>query len=90
MEKYEKSHIITTNLKYQPQRGTENLSYLVDHILFQIIKIISSISSKKREKVTDNPPIKIYVNKIENRITFKIKRGYYLELLTLVTMKLVR
>ena len=31
----------------------------------------------------------IYVNKIENRITFKIERGYYLELLTPETMKLL-
>ena len=31
----------------------------------------------------------MYVNKIENRITFKIKTGYYLELLTLETMKLL-
>ena len=31
----------------------------------------------------------IYVNKIENRITFKIKTGYYLELLTLETTKLL-
>ena len=34
-----------------------------------------------------NPSIKIYVNKIENRITFKIKNEYYLELLTPETMK---
>ena len=33
--------------------------------------------------------IRIYVNKFENRITFKIKNGYYLELLTLETMKLL-
>ena len=31
----------------------------------------------------------IYVNKIENRITFKIKDGYSLELLTPETMKLL-
>ena len=31
----------------------------------------------------------INVNKIENRITFKIKTGYYLELLTHETMKLL-
>ena len=31
----------------------------------------------------------IYVNKIKNRIKFKIKTGYYLELLTLETMKLL-
>ena len=37
---------------------------------------------KKHEAVTDNPPVRIYVNKIENGITFEIKTGYYLELLT--------
>ena len=37
----------------------------------------------------DNPPARIYVNKIENRITFKIKTGYYLELLRAETMKLL-
>ena len=31
----------------------------------------------------------MYVNGIENRITFKIKNGYYLELLTPETMKLL-
>ena len=31
----------------------------------------------------------MYVNRIENRITFKIKNGYYLELLTPETMKLL-
>ena len=31
----------------------------------------------------------MYVNKIENRVTFKIKNGYSLELLTLETMKLL-
>ena len=30
----------------------------------------------------------IYVNKIENRITFKVKIGYYLELSTPKTLKL--
>ena len=31
-------------------------------------------------KKTTNPSIRIDINKIENRITFKIKTGYYLEL----------
>ena len=31
----------------------------------------------------------MYVNRIENRITFKIKSGYYLELLTPETIKLL-
>ena len=47
--------------------------------------IIYSIYNKN----IDNPSIKIYVNKIENRITFKIKTGYYLELLTPEAMKLL-
>ena len=34
---------------------------------------------KKHETVTDNLPITIYLNKIEKRIAFKIKTGYYLE-----------
>ena len=44
---------------------------------------------KKNGENVDNPSIRIYVNKIENRITFKIKNGYYLELLTPETMKLL-
>ena len=42
---------------------------------------------KHREKI-DNPSIIINVNKIENRITFKIKTGYYLKLFKPGTMKL--
>ena len=44
---------------------------------------------KKYGKKTVNPSIRIYMNKIENRITFKIKTGYYLELLTPETMELL-
>ena len=44
---------------------------------------------KKHSESVDNPSIRIYVNRIENRITFKIKSGYYLELLTPETVKLL-
>ena len=44
---------------------------------------------KKHETITENPSIQIYTNKIKNRITFKIKTGYKLELLTPETMKLL-
>ena len=44
---------------------------------------------KKHSESVDNPSIIIYINKIENRITFKIKSGYYLELLTPETVKLL-
>ena len=36
---------------------------------------------KKHEIVTENLPIQIYINKIKNRIVFKIKTGHKLELL---------
>ena len=44
---------------------------------------------KKHCESVDDPPIEIFVSKNENRITFKIKNGYYLELLTPETIKLL-
>ena len=44
---------------------------------------------KKHGEKTKKLSIRIYVIKIENRITFKIKTGYYLELLMSETMKLL-
>ena len=41
------------------------------------------------EKKQVNRSTKIYVNKIENIITFKVNKGYYLELLTPETIKLL-
>ena len=43
----------------------------------------------KKHSESGNPPIRIYINRTENRITFKIKSGYYIELLTPETMKLL-
>ena len=60
--------------------GSYSISYIQD--CFQYIL-------KKHGENTDKPSIQIYVNKIENRITFKIKNGYSLELLTKETMKLL-
>ena len=44
---------------------------------------------KKHETLAENPPIQIYPNKIKNRIVFKIKTGFKLELLSSETMKLL-
>ena len=44
---------------------------------------------KKHETVSENPSIQIYSKKIINRIVFKIKTGYKLELLSPETMKLL-
>ena len=57
------------------------------HIFYYIFKIIFSL--KQHKESTDNPSVRIYVNKIENKIKFKIKTGYYLEPLTPETMKLL-
>ena len=40
--------------------------------------------------MTNNLSIKIYVNKIKHRITFKSKRGYYLKLLIYEIPKLLK
>ena len=44
---------------------------------------------KKHGENTGKPSIQIYVKKIENRITFKLKNAYSLELLTKETIKLL-
>ena len=82
-----KSSCNINKLKYLLQHGVRNLNFLIDHIQYQIFKIILSIFLINIKKV-----LIIHqscVNKIENRITFKIKTGYYLELLTPETMKLL-
>ena len=43
---------------------------------------------KKHETIVDNWAIQIYINKIKNRVVFKIKTGYKLELLLKETIKI--
>ena len=62
--------------------------WIIFYITWWIIFILNIYEKKHGEK-TINPSIRIYVNKIENRITFKNKTGYYLELSTPETMKLL-
>ena len=59
-------------------------SYSIDDIQDYFEFII-----KKHETLTGNLPIEIYPNKIKNRIVFKIKTGYKLELLTPGTIRLL-
>ena len=72
----------TINLTSQLQHGMINLNYVIGSILIWVY-------SKKHNENIDNPSMKIYVNKIENRIIFRIKTRYHLELLTPETMKLL-
>ena len=60
--------------------GSYSIADIEDYFVFMI---------KKHETFTENPSVQIYPNGIKNRIVFKIKTGYKLELLTLGTMKLL-
>ena len=55
----------------------------------RLILILIQIILKKHGEKTDNSSIKICINKIENRITSRMKAGLYLKLLTPETMKLL-
>ena len=66
--------------KFELPEGSYSVSDIQDYFEY-IIKI--------HETVTDNPPTKMYINKIENGITLKIKKGYNLQLLMPETMKLL-
>ena len=70
----------TWNDKFDLPDGSYSISDIQDYFEFII---------KKHETLTENPPVEIYPNKIKNRIVFKIKTGYKLELLTPETMKLL-
>ena len=70
----------TWNEEFTLPDGSYSVSDIQDY--FQYIL-------KKHGENTDKPSIQIYVNKIKNRIKFKIKKGYSLELLTKETMKLL-
>ena len=80
------------NNKFKISASTWNEEFkLIDgsYSLTDIQDYFEYILKKHRANV-DNLSIHIYVNKIENRITFKIKNGYSLELLTKETMKLLK
>ena len=70
----------TWNDEFELSGGSYSISVIQDYFDYILIKHGEDI---------DKPSIQKYVNKIENRVEFKIKNGYSLELLTPETMKLV-
>ena len=75
MEKYKKSYknkkieilAPTWSEKFELPDGSYSASIFQDHFMYII---------KKHQTVTDNPPIRMYLNKTESRITFsRIKVG---------------
>ena len=71
----------TWNDEFELPDGSFSVSDIQDYFKY--------IFKKKHRENANKPSVQIYVNKIENRITFKIKNGYSLELLTPETMKLL-
>ena len=70
----------TRNDTFDLPDGSYSIADIQDYFEFII---------KKHETFTENSPVQIYPNKIKNRIVFKMKTGYKLELLTPETMKLL-
>ena len=70
----------TWNDKFELPDGFYSVSDIQDYFKYIL---------NKHEENINKSSVQIYVNKIENRITFKIKHGYSLELLTPETMKLL-
>ena len=69
----------TWNYKFELPDGSYSVSDTQDYFEYIL---------KKHGEDIDKPSVQTYVNKIENRVPFKIKSGYSLELLTPETMKL--
>ena len=70
----------TWNETFDLPDGSHNISEIQNYIEYII---------KKHETIGENAPILIYANTINNRIVFKIKIGYKLELLSKETMKVL-
>ena len=70
----------TWNDEFELPDGSYSVSDIQDYFEYIL---------KKHGENIDKPSVKIYVNKMENRITFKIKNAYSIELLTPETMKLL-
>ena len=70
----------TWNDKFELPDGSYSVSDIQDYFEYIL---------KNHGENVDNPSIQIYVNEIENRVTFKIKSRYALELQTPETIKLL-
>ena len=70
----------TWNETFDLPDGSYNVSTIQNYFEYII---------KKHETIADTAPILIYANNVINKIVFKIKFGYKLELLSKETMKLL-
>ena len=71
--------VLTWNGEFELPAGSYSVSNIQDYIEYII---------KNHEILTAILPIYVYINRINNRLVFKIKDGYKLELQTPETMKI--
>ena len=79
------------NIKFKISAPTWNETFDLPNGLYNISEIQDYVEYiiKKHETIGETAPILIYANTINNRIVFKIKTEYKLELLSKETMKLL-
>ena len=68
------------NKKFELPDGSNSISDIQDYFEY-IIKMYDPLLNRSTKTVTDNLPIRIYINKIDFRIIFKVKAEYCLEVL---------
>ena len=77
----------TWNEEFTLPDGSYSVSDIQDYFEYILKKHGEKINNDK-DNYKNKPRVKIYINRVENRITFKIKDGYSLELLTKETIKI--
>ena len=78
----------TWNEEFTLTDGSYSVSDIQDYFEYIFKKHGEKINNDKdKDNDKNKPSVKISINRVENRITFKIKNGYSLELLTKETMK---
>ena len=79
------------NNKYKISVPTWNDKLESLDVLYSVSNILDYFKYiiKNHKTLIHNPPIRIHAKKIENKTAFKIKSGYYLELLSAETTKLL-
>ena len=88
---WKNSKSVYNNNKFKISASTWNDTFDLPNGSYSIADIQNYFECiiKKHGTITGNTPVLFYVNKIKNRIIFKVKSGYKLELLSKETMQLL-
>ena len=80
---------LTWNEEFALPDGSYSVSDIQDYFENILKKHGENIGDNDKDNDNNKPWVEKCINNVENRITFKIKDGYSLELLTKETMKLL-